>query len=713
MESKSYDLNKLLENPVGFLNENFPDEYSFYAIDSLISQLDDEIRAHDASLIRLFEDKAVAGDRVHERFENLQLVTNKLEAKISEIKDQSKKGESSLKLLSSDIRALHNAKINICDTIVTLKRILMFSHMLDDLSKHAKERSYAEASAHVVVLKELRNSLNPLKKSPSVCKLLSSCDSLLHKLREQIVEDLEHKLRLKMLDAQLVEQQLQLDKLCLCADLLDETIRESISNKYSQHLKNLYENNFYHSFDLKTVDNLNHRFSWFRRTLNEYNEGVGLQIPMNWYIYEKSAIAFVQSLKSQLIVNFSYFENFIIEVLNESHQSLSANSLVSCLLRCREFEDELENKFRQNYSKAISENKDKVKAADSVEFPEVLSEVNEEEKVGKQPELGRMLSSCFENYLGPWIASEESQLDDLLSRIISDTDSSIMFVFVSARELFSSINARLQVTMTISSEQALYEMFLVFRKIIAKYQQHLSGRFALVKRTTDLELLAKITGNTIATADYCLEMIDKLSDEIRDNISHTYSGLITFTNEKEKISAVKSDSFKLLLDFMCTFLPYSTEANLDVSGPSDLLLKNENLIIKRLEVSTKYLPSVYLYHITNKISRNALAHFKDFIFSLNSVTEVLTQQLLLDTFELRRFLTDKLKELLVTLPQGMVYSVFSYMESILNEIDKIESMIKVLTTPNNCKESFEGFLTENGGPCTQQELDILLNIKRL
>lgn len=108
-------------------------------------------------------------------------------------------------------------------------------------------------------------------------------------------------------------------------------------------------------------------------------------------------------------------------MLSETHQSLSASSLVSCLLRCREFEDELENKFTQNQSKLSGDLVDKVKTADNVEFPEVLSEVKEDEKLEKRPELGRMLSSCFESYLGPWIASEESQLEDLLSRIISDT----------------------------------------------------------------------------------------------------------------------------------------------------------------------------------------------------------------------------------------------------------------------------------------------------
>ncbi|UKJ88358.2 hypothetical protein MACJ_000802 [Theileria orientalis] len=689
MDLKSYDLTKLLDNPVSFLNENFPDEFSFYGIDTLIAQLNEEIRIQDRSLITLFEQKAISGDKVHEKFENLQLVTNKLASSVKEIHERSKKGESSLKLLSSDIRALHNAKINICETIVALKRILMFSNMLEDLSKSAKSRNYREASGYVVVLRELRESLRLLNKSPSVRKLLNSCDSLLEKLKDQVIEDLEVKLGLKLTDVQ-HEDPLNVDDVCLCADSLGDEIREHISNKYSSNLKNLYQNSFLNSFDLKTVDNLNHRFSWFRRMMNEFDDNFRGKVPLSWGIYEKSTDAFVESLRTQLIVR---------DILSQSHQSLSANSLVSCLLRCREFEDELETRSSQNTEKEA------VPQRAPVEFPEVL-EPEAPAKKTKRPEISRMLSSCFEGYLGPWIASEEAQLSDLLSRIISDNDSAIMLVFVSARELFSSINARLQATMTISCEQALYEMFLVFKKVVNKYNHHLASKVYLVQRTVDLESMAKIAGNTIATCDYCLDLLDKLTDEIRETISQTFVELVTFGAEKEKVSSIKSDCFKHLLDFMCTFLPYTTNSQVEVSGPSELLLKNERLILKRLEVSTQCLPNVYLYHITNKIARNYLAHFKDLIFSLNYVSDGITQQLLLDAYEMRRFLTEKVKELLKTLPQG-------YLDSVSAEMEKLETLIKVLTAPDHSNEAYEALLTENGGSCTQQELDIILNIKRL
>ncbi|EKX74173.1 conserved hypothetical protein [Theileria equi strain WA] len=689
-EKTTYDIDKLLENPVHFINEHFPDEYSLCGIDSLISELNEELEHQDKQLIKMFEEKAVTGQLAHEKFEHLQFATNELMLQINELQEQSKRGESSLKILSSDIRALHNAKINICDTILALKRLIMLSNTLDDLSETAKSRNYKETSGYIVILRELRELVDPLKNAPPVAKLIQKCDSLFEKLEEQLIEDLETALGLKM--SELMDDNLpEINNMCVCADALGDSVRKHISQKFSSKLSQDYQNMFYLAFDLKTTDGINHRFSWIRRSINDFDDKYGESMPSSWGIQVSSTWLCMKKLRDQLG-----------DILRESHQTLGANSVLSSLLRCKEFEEELDCRLSQY----TNENAQSPESA-PIEFPEALqlnSKVTEK-KIHK-PFKG-ILSRCFESYLGPWIASEEVQLMDLLARILVDDtkDSAIMMVLFSAKELFSAINTRFQATISISCEQTLFEMFLVFKRLIGKYQQYLKERAEKLQKNTDLKLFTKLSGYVIATCDYCLESIDGLSDEICEIIASAYVELVNFSVEKEKLTATKADAFKCLVDKMCQF-SHNTDEIVEIYGPSDELLRNEQQVLESIKHSKEHLPSTYLLHIVNKVPRSLMVHFKEILFSLNTVSDVLGQQLLLDAYELRKFLLEDIKQSVENLPAG-------YVQNVTSEMDKLQSLTKVLNTLEHNTEAYHALLIENGGSCTRDELDLILKIKKV
>ncbi|GFE55217.1 vacuolar sorting-associated protein 53A [Babesia ovis] len=677
-----YDLEKFIENPIDFLNENFVDESSIAGIEALIVDVSAEIRNQDRKLMDVVKEKAISGELAHERFEKLQCATNDLIAKMAEIQIPTMRGEQSLKILTADIRALNRAKYNICNTITNLKRILMLSTMLDSLREKAKNRKYEEAAGLAVVVRELYQLVSPLREAPPVVRLLTSCNTMLDDLKQQIAEDIEIMLGLSTTQSS-IDTPLELYEVCKCADAIDDTVRKQIAAKYGAHVKQSYENVFTNSFDLRILDNINERFAWLRRTINEFDEKYGTDVPEHWDIQASGALSF-----------FDACRNHVVAALTSSTDTVEANVILNALLRCKEFEQELEYRI-SNYGGAPHP-VDRV----ALEYPEVVpppAKIDSESEPRKT--LKGTLSRCFENHLGSWVANEEVQLEELYNKIVSSKDDAvIMLVLRSAKELFSAISVRLKAVLAVSCEQTLFEMSMVFRRIIGKYQGHLQERVSKIDKHATLTTLAKQGGYIIATCDYATEMIEHLSDEIVDFIAPAYKAQINFTIEKEKINVTKANIVKRFVDECCRFAPITP----NIVAP---LKKLEHRVMEVIQITIEHLPAAYLHYMTNKVTRGAMGHLKETIFSLDNANEGYCQQLLLDSYSLQKLLLEGVKALVDPLPLG-------YIDATTSEMDKLQALLKVLNSPDTSIGVFDALLIENGGCCTREELDQIMVIHR-
>ncbi|KAK2198074.1 bifunctional Vps53 [Babesia duncani] len=694
-ENIKYDLAKLVENPVNFVNTYFPDEYCLAGLDGLIAQLNDEIRKQDETLVKMIREKAISNQVAHEKIEKLHLATNDLVNKIEDIKRQTLLGETSLNILTADIRSLHIAKQNICSTIVALKRLIMFSNTLDDLSKKARDRHYEEAAGLALVVCELQEHIKPLKIAEPVDKLLSKCDLVLNDLSQQLIEDLEILLDLNG-SINVLEQEVNIGAACKCADAIGDDIKRQILDKYGGHIKKMYEATFPLGIDDKSIESINHRFSWLRRWINEFDEKFGESVPGNWGVQICAVWTFIELMSKE-----------IIAMLSTSHDTMPASFILSSLLKCREFEQELDLRLIRN----DKSNVDHSLSIAPIEFPEVLGEITKTMQHKESRSFSGGLSRCFESYLGPWIASEESQILELINSAISgpSKDDTILLVLCSSKELFVSLNERLKVTLMISFEQTLYEMFLVSKRLVARYQQHLQDRITKIGHQTDYVTLAKVTGCIVATCDYCLESVEHLTERVTSNIAEAYRELIFMGPEREKISNTKADAIKIFIDACTMFESLLVEdvylqAN-SVIDASDQIVSIKKRILQGIRLVQEHYPPLYLAYFVNKVARALIAHFKNCIFTMASPTEPQCQQLLLDVYEARLILLENIKSEIQTLPAG-------YPEAISSEMDKLQTLVRVLNSAEQCADSLHSFLIENGGACTKEELDIVLSINK-
>ncbi|EDO08716.1 putative vacuolar protein sorting-associated protein 53 [Babesia bovis T2Bo] len=677
-----YDLEKFIDNPIDFLNEHFVDESSIGGLDALIVEVNEEIRRQDRKLLDVVKEKAISGELAHERFEKLQCATNDLIAKMAEIQVPTMRGEQSLKLLTADIRALNRAKSNICKTITHLKRILMLSTMLDSLRERAKIRKYDETAGLALVVRELYQLVSPLREASPVVRLLTKCNSILDDLKQQIVEDIEGIMGIGTTQSNL-QVDVELHDICKCADSIDDSVRKQIATKYANYVRRGYEKAFSSSFDLKVLENISERFAWLRRTINEFDEKYSSDVPEHWDIQASGAWAFLDCCKNQVVAS-----------LTNAPNAIEASVILTTLLRCKEFEQELEYRISNYVTESQKVNRP------SVEYPEVVPAESDSD-IRKEPRksLKGALSRCFENHLGSWVSSEEVQLEELYNRIISSKeDAVIMLVLRSAKELFSAISVRLKAVLAVSCEQTLFEMSMVFRRIIGKYQSHLQGRASSIEKGATLTTLAKQGGYIIATCDYATEMIEHLYDEIQEAIVPAYKEQINFTKEKEKINATKASVVKRLVDESCKFSPITP----NIVAP---LKKLELRVMDVIKTTIEHLPPGYLQYMTNKVTRGAMAHLKETIFSLDNATEGYCQQLLLDSYSLQKLLLESVKALVDPLPLG-------YVETTTAEMNKLQALLKVLNSPDASLGVFDALLIENGGCCTREELDQIVSIHR-
>lgn len=266
-------------------------------------------------------------------------------------------------------------------------------------------------------------------------------------------------------------------------------------------------------------------------------------------------------------------------------------------------------------------------------------------------------------------------------------DDVIMHVLRSAKELFTAISVRLKAVQALSSEQTLFEMSSVFERIIQKYQLYLQDRLDKLDKTLALPIIANKSGHIIATCDYCIESLEHLHDEVVETIAPVYRELMKFGAEKgtfhthvghdyaEKFIVTKSDAVKRFLDESCKFAPIKASS---ASPLKDL----QERVMEAINLAVEHLPPCYLHYVTNKVTRGAMSHLKNAIFSLGCVTEGYCQQLLLDSYSLHKLLTEGMHAVVDPLPLG-------YMDAVASDVDKIQTLIKVLNSPERDAETFE------------------------
>ncbi|KAM3569795.1 hypothetical protein VYU27_008120 [Nannochloropsis oceanica] len=267
---------------IDFINAKFPSEQAaLEALDPFISQITEEIGVLDVDISQAIEAQAKAGEQATKDIAEAQSAISELFAKIEGITAKAEQSEMMVQEICRDIKQLDLAKRHLQTTITALKRLHMLVTAVEQLTFMAEHHHYKEAAQLVDAVRQLATHFDAYMSIPKIAEIMQNIDRINSQLNEQItkafneVADLSYTVAAP---AQLRRPDAppgvfpSLAEACLVVDALGPAARKVHIDDFCNRQLTPYTEAFLQGGESSSLEQIERRFAWFRRTLKSVDE---------------------------------------------------------------------------------------------------------------------------------------------------------------------------------------------------------------------------------------------------------------------------------------------------------------------------------------------------------------------------------------------------------------------------------------------------------
>lgn len=379
-------------------------------------------------------------------------------------------------------------------------------------------------------------------------------------------------------------------------------------------------------------------------------------------------------------------------------------------------------------------------------------------RVSVSPLIG-VASSAFENYMGPYIALEEQNMEEQLKEAASDSTVDTrgeLPVFVSSTNLFLYIKNSITRCTTLTKGKTLFLLYRAFQRILKKYAKVLSSKYpsALSGAAAAIGGLG-ITGLTagsssgikeiyripngeetvichvIGTCEYCSETVEALQDLIIDKIDDKFKSKIDMSAEEEVFHDVTAKGIKVLVSGLVHRTDQAFKGMYNINWSALDAVGEESPYVRAmhnevqpfvLEVKS-ILPNSYFRNFCDQFAMFFTNAFYNTITRQKRISETGTQQLLLDVYNLKTLMlklpvldkTDPSSSPNRSPPKNQVASSIApavYTKMVTKQFQRIETLLKLVGTPSNLLIDVFKVQWHDGTPTDLQTVMTLKGMKR-
>ncbi|KAI0645796.1 Vps53-like protein [Trametes meyenii] len=662
-------------NPIGVLNDYFPDEAALGQLEAVQTRLAESERALQEEIDSLREELRQNQDP--SRMQLIQEMISDLLGQMSRIREKATESEAVVRNITKEIQVLDLAKKNLILSMTTLKRLQMLVNMLGQLEDQIKERKYHDIVQSLAAVKQIGASFKPYTSVQRISQLWRRIQEIQTELRAMIDADWD---KFYMQDpAKPIKPSVVADA-CLVVDVLGADIRTQFIERYVALELKEYRRIFRATDEAGQLDNLSRRFAWFRRLLHTHETEQGRVFPAEWKVGWFLTAKFIEITRDDMTV-----------LLSKAGSKLVVKQLLDTLQETMEFETSVTRKFSTSLQELL-----KVTTPANATRP--LKPITS----AFEPHMGvyvdaqdKMLSDMLGQYRGP---KSRSSLEAISSASASGDDDAAppVLVLPSSTELFYFYAQTLEQCANLFTGQPLYDLCGLFKKWLRIYAEEVLvtsikkpsvfGRRSMDARYDVTELKNACT--LINTADYCQTTALELEENIREKCEESFRERITLQDERDLfVSAISAAILAMLreLDSACesalTMLsrtPWATVKH--VSGQSAYV---EPLVKAIDEVAEIVKPLVeqkkYLRNFFDKAASTVLAKFTNALVKSRPLLEIGAEQLLIDL--------QAIKACLLKVP-GDALITSNYTKSVTKHTTRLEALLKVIVTPVDPPEGF-------------------------
>lgn len=692
---------------IAYINEHFPTESSLKRLDPFVVRVNTSVTTLDDEISRAVHAQAEAGERAAKDLCEAKAAIYDLHSKIKDIKGKADQSELMVQEICKDIRQLDYAKRHLQTTITALKRLHMLVTAVDQLQIMAKEKQYREASNLLEAVSQLLLHFLPYENIARIQELQATVSSVKETLTEEILDAFNRcgALARSVADpdafansAAGVGDFASLSEACFVVDALGpDAVARQVSAIVDDHLspyKTMPE--FQSGGDAASLDQIERRFSWFRRLLKEVETRFAKTFPAHWRVPHNLCITFMITTKAQLL-----------SVLNSGNAEVeNVTVLLKALQKSLVFEKDMVAKFEAEDTR--------------------VKEIQGSTQLPQLPKLTALLSSVFDPFMGPYIALERKNLEEMMLKYIEEErvgQDGALPVYTSSVQIFGYIKGSVKRCTALTAGQTFFNLHNEFKACLSEYCQILRK-----KHCTEVSVGPKQGGVASAqsnietdvcyvvnTGEYCADTIPQLEELIKAKIDAAYSDKVDLSGIQDQFYEMIAGAIRTLVATLEGHIEGALKALGGINWGSVEMVGEESPYVRSInEAVLAFVPtcrsilsSLYFRNFCDKFAAAFCPTFLALIQKQRRISEEGTQQLLLDVYNLKKMMLElprigrEVNDAEITVPM-------SYRKYVEKHMSKVERLLKLVATPvDMLVEHFRMMWPEGGN----KELQVVMALK--
>lgn len=543
--------------------------------------------------------------------------------KIENVRVRAIQTEQAITEMTADIKRLDGTKRNLTLSMTALKRLQMLTTAYEQLRGLSKTRQYRECAQLLQAVMQLAAHFKSYRSIDQIATLSRNVADLQHELMEQVCEDFE----VTFAKSEVAQRKGMLAEACLVMDALGEHARSRLITWYCNTQLREYRQVFRGNDEAGSLDNISRRYSWFNRMMKTYDTEHASIFPSHWRVNEMLANAFCEGTRDDFKAILQRSARRI------DGQSIDVNLLLSCLQETLDFEHSIDGRFASDPRASID------------------TMTSREEKGHLQ---GHLISEAFEPYMTLWVESQDKQLASLIPKYRhqpvrnADEEFSPQAVISSSTELFHFYRLGLAQCAKLSTGNRLLELSKTFAKYLEEYSQQVLFYF-LTERYGPQGPTVEDCVVILNTADYCYQTSNQLEERIKGRIDEEFRSGVDLQTQADAFMGIASATVRALVrkvEMDCEAAwremrntPWGKlESVGDQSTYVALLLQR---LRERATEIVKYLhKQQYSRAFCDNLVDSMVNTYINNIAQCKPVSEVGAEQMLLDSYALKKALTD-------------------------------------------------------------------------
>lgn len=610
-------------NPIDHLNSIFSHTSTLSAVSETSAALRDHQDDLDEDIAELVSTQAASDADSVQRIQDAKAELADLFAKIEDVRQRAMQTEQAITEMTADIKRLDHTKRNLTLSMTALKRLQMLTTAYEQLRGLSKTRQYRECAQLLQAVIQLAAHFKSYRSIEQIATLSRNIADLQRELLEQVCEDFE----ITFAKGEVAQRKGVLSEACLVMDALGEHARLRLVNWYCNTQLREYRQVFRGNEEAGSLDNISRRYSWFNRMLKTYDTEHAAIFPAHWRVNEMLANAFCEGTRDD------YKGILQRSVRKGDGQVLDVNLLLSCLQETLNFEHSLERRFG-------NESRSSIDTMDS--------------RDQKAHGFGQAISEAFEPYMSLWVESQDKQLGELIPKYRQQSlrnpeeEFTAQMVIPSSTELFHFYRLTLAQCAKLSTGNRLLELSKTFAKYLDQYGSQVLFYF-LNERSGTQGPSVEDAVLILNTADYCYMTCNQLEEKIKGRIDPELRNGVDLQNQADAFMGIASAAVRSLvrrveLDCEPSWremrnMPWSKMES--VGDQSSYLTEMQRSIKERASDILKYLHKqqysrAFCDNLVDLMANAFIAN----VVQCKPVSEVGAEQMLLDSYVLKKHLTD-------------------------------------------------------------------------